>query len=113
MTFDRRELLKSGAALSMVAAFPNVALAQSVFAPAPGAWRTFQIVTRLEIAKPDGEMQAWVPLPSVNEADWSRPGGSTWKTNATTAEVKLDSKYGAEMLHVEWADAEKAPVVEV
>ena len=47
MTCDRRELLKGGAALSMAAAFPSIALAQSVFAPRPGAWRTFEIVTRL------------------------------------------------------------------
>jgi transglutaminase-like putative cysteine protease len=113
MTCDRRELLKGGAALSMAAAFPSIALAQSVFAPRPGAWRTFEIVTRLAVAKPEGKTQACVPLPSVNEADWSRPGGSAWRTNAQTAEIERDPKYGAEMLHVEWAKAERTPVVEV
>jgi transglutaminase-like putative cysteine protease len=67
----------------------------------------------LEVAKPDGGVQAWVPLPSVNEADWSRPGGSAWRTNAQTAEIERDPKYGAEMLHVEWAEAERTPFVEV
>jgi transglutaminase-like putative cysteine protease len=113
MTHDRREFLKGGAVLSMAAAFPGIALAQSVFAPRPGAWRTFEIVTRLQVAKPEGKVQAWVPLPSMREADWSRPVGSTWRTNAQTAEVERDPKYGAEMLHVEWAEAETAPAVEV
>ncbi len=118
MTQDRRELLRGGAALSLAAVFPSfavpsIALAQSVFDPRPDAWRTFQIVTRLEVAKPDGKVQAWVPLPSVHDADWSRPGGSTWTTNAKTAAVEREPKYGAEMLHVEWAEAERTPFVEV
>jgi transglutaminase-like putative cysteine protease len=113
MTYDIRELLKGGAALSIAAAFPSLAVAQSIFAPRPGAWRTFQIVTRLEVAKPEGKVQAWVPLVSVNEADWSRPGGSAWTTNAKTAEIEREPKYGAEMLHLEWAEAERTPVVEV
>ncbi len=113
MTIHRRELLKGGAALSAVSVLPNVTFAQSLLALAPGAWRTFQIVTRLEIAKPDGKVQAWVPLPAVNEADWFLSKGSEWKTNAASAQVKHDPKYGAEMLHVLWADDEKAPSVEV
>jgi transglutaminase-like putative cysteine protease len=123
MTYDRRELLKSGAVLSIATALPNMglpgtrlqstALAQSGFYPRPGSWRTFDIVTRLEVAKPEGTVQAWIPLPSVNETLWSQPGGNTWTTNAKIAEVERDPKYGAEMLHVEWAEAEKTPVVEV
>src|SRR6266545_3044936 len=113
MTIHRRELLKGGAALSAVSVLPNVTFAQSLLALAPGAWRTFQVVTRLEIAKPDGKVQAWVPLPAVNEADWFLSKGSEWKTNAASAQVKHDPKYGAEMLHVLWADDEKAPSVEV
>src|SRR5580700_5206796 len=118
MSYDRRELLKGAAVLSIATALPSMglpstALAQSGFDPQPGAWRTFHIVTRLEVAKPAGTVQAWIPLPSVDETLWSQPGRNTWTTNARMAEVKRDPKYGAEMLHVEWAEAEKTPVVEV
>jgi transglutaminase-like putative cysteine protease len=113
MTIHRRDLLKGGAALSALSAFPSLAFAQSLFNPALGAWRSFQIVTRLEIDKPEGTVQAWVPLPSVNETDWFRSGTSEWKTNAKAAQVKRDAKYGAELLHVEWDATEKAPIVEV
>jgi transglutaminase-like putative cysteine protease len=113
MMIDRRLALKAGGSLAAAAALPSVAFSQSAFAPKPGAWRTFQTVTRLEIAKPGGAAQAWIPLPSVNEPDWFRPEGSTWATNARTAEVKRDAKYGAEFLHVTWADGEATPVVEV
>jgi transglutaminase-like putative cysteine protease len=113
MTMLRRDLLKGGAALSALAACPDLAFTHSLFNPTPGAWRNFQIVTRLEIAKPEGTVQAWVPLPSVNEADWFRSGASEWKTNARAAQVRRDPKYGSELLHVEWDATEQAPVVEV
>jgi len=112
MHFDRRDFLKTGAAFTFAAGLPQFASAQGAFAPQPGAWRSFQVVTRLEIAKPEGKTQAWIPLPSVNEKDWFKSEGSTWTTNGKATQAR-DPKYGAEMLHVEWADSEKAPVVEV
>jgi transglutaminase-like putative cysteine protease len=111
MNMRRRDVLKAGVALSVAAALPREVLAQVPFAPKPETWRYFQIVTRLEIARPRGKVQAWIPLPSVSEADWVRPMGNDWKTNATTT-VRQDPKYGAQMLHVEWAEHETAPVVE-
>jgi transglutaminase-like putative cysteine protease len=113
MTFDRREFLNGAVTLTATSAFADIAGAQGAFAPAPGAWRTFEVVTRLEIAWPEGQVQAWVPLPSVNEVDWFRSLGSTWKTNAEAAQAVRDPKHGAEMLHVAWASGETAPVVEV
>jgi transglutaminase-like putative cysteine protease len=101
------------AAAAASAMLPRAALAQNAFVPRPGAWRSFQTVTRLEIAKTAGDAQAWVPLPAFSEPDWFRPAGSTWTTNAAKAEIKRDPKYGAEFLHAVWSDGEKAPVVEV
>jgi hypothetical protein len=47
-----------------------------VFDPQPGPWRSFAITTRLDIARPAaGPAQAWVPLPSIEEADWVAPEG--------------------------------------
>jgi transglutaminase-like putative cysteine protease len=112
MHFDRRDFLKTGAAFAAAAGWPQFASAQGAFAPQPGAWRGFQIVTRLEIAKPEGKTQAWIPLPSVNEKDWFKSEASQWTTNGNAVQAR-DPKYGAEMLHVEWAESEKAPVVEV
>jgi transglutaminase-like putative cysteine protease len=115
MKLDRRELLKSGGALGVVSALPGGALAQgaATFAPTPGAWRRFETVARLEIAKPAGSKQAWVPLPAFSAPEWFRPAGSTWTLSSGTASIKRDARYGAEFLHVAWADADTAPVVEV
>jgi transglutaminase-like putative cysteine protease len=115
MTIDRRELLKRGGALAAASALPATAFAQDTktFAPAPGGWRSFQTVTRLEIAEPRGPIQAWVPLPAFNGADWFRPAGSKWTTSSGTAAIKRDAKYGAEFLHVSWSGEDRTPVVEV
>lgn len=112
MNFDRRTLLKAGAAVSLSAGLPNFASAYGGFNPQPGAWRTFQIVTRLEIANPEGKTQAWVPVPAVNEAAWFKSLGSEWTTNGA-AKLGRDPKYGAEFVHAEWKDGEKAPVIQV
>jgi len=110
MYLDRRTLLKAGAAVTLTAGLPRFAAA--AFNPQPGAWRTFDVVTRLEIAKPEGKTQAWVPVPAVNEADWFKSLGSQWTTNGTAA-LKRDAKYGAEFVHVEWKDGEAAPAITV
>ncbi|HEX7072707.1 MAG TPA: transglutaminase domain-containing protein [Hyphomicrobiaceae bacterium] len=107
---NRRDVLRAGAVLGAATLYPGLASAQSTFAPRPGAWRTFETVTRLEISKPAGVVQAWVPLPAFSDPEWFRPGGSTWTTNAKTAEIKRDSKYGAEFLHVVWAEGEPAAI---
>ncbi len=119
----RRDFLKTGVALAAVAAVPHAAFAQAAgaataaaFAPKPGKWRDFEVVTVLDVKPVDGKAgpaQAWVPLPSYTASDWMKPGESTWKTNATTAEVVKDPHYGAQMLHLTWAEGEAKPTVEI
>ena len=113
MRIDRRDFLKASAALSVATFLPKTAEAHSGLAPQSGAWRRFEVVTRLEIAEPAGKTQAWIPVPSVNEAEWFRSEGSEWTGNTASARLVRDPKYGAEMLHVEWPDGEGTPTVEV
>jgi transglutaminase-like putative cysteine protease len=103
----------TGTAVSVAAVLPRGAAAEAVFAPKPAGWRSFEIITRIEIAKPQGVSQAWVPLPSVNEPEWFRPINNDWRGNATSAAVHRDPKYGAELIHASWAPTEPAPVLEV
>ena len=60
-----------------------------------------------------GATRAWIPLPTFEAADWQRPGNVTWTGNAKVAERVRDPRYGAEMLRVEWAADQQAPVIEV
>jgi len=113
MSMQRRDLLKTGVAISMLSVVPRSVRAEGVFAPQPGPWRRFELRTRIAIKEPEGATQAWVPVPSLNETDWFRSEASAWSTNAQSARLVQDSKYGAQMLHAQWSAQEKAPVVEV
>src|SRR5450432_870365 len=112
MTIHRRDFLVSSAALAATAALPRRASAQAAFAPKPGDWRSFEIVTRLEVANQNGPAQAWIPVPSVNEADWFKTLDNKWATNGNASLVH-DLKSGAGMIHVEWPASEQSPAIEV
>lgn len=112
MTLTRRDVLKAGATISAIAALPSWP-ARAEFAPQPGNWRKFEVLTHLDIPNASGLTQAWIPLPAFSDAEWFKPAGSTWETNAKSAEIVKDPKYGAEFLHVVWKEGEKAPVIDV
>ncbi|HMN70894.1 MAG TPA: transglutaminase-like domain-containing protein [Rhodoblastus sp.] len=109
---DRRALLASGLAAGAAALMPRGAQAEGAFAPTPGAWRRFAVTTRLDIAKPEGATQAWLPLASVQERDWFRAEGADWRTNGK-ATVFRDGRHAPGILRVEWQTGEKTPYVEL
>ncbi len=106
----RRDFVVSAAAL---AAFPKLSFAQQKeFNPTQSEkWRSFEIVTRVEVAKPAGAARAWIPVPAVDET-WQRTVGNSWNGNGAMR-LAHDPKYGAAMLYAEWTDSQKAPVVEL
>ncbi len=110
---SRRDMLKTGACVAAALTLPREAGAQAApFAPKPGAWRNFEVTTRLELPA-NGKAQAWIPLPSMREDEWIKPGKSIWETNALSAEIARDQKHGSELLHLVFKDGETAPRVEV
>ena len=114
---NRRAFLKSAAALSAAVAaghggIPTARGQQREFAPRPGAWRTFELVTRVEVVNPAGVSRAWLPIPSVT-AEYQKPLDSSWTGNAAVMRTVTDGKYGASMLYAEWPEGQAAPVVEL
>ncbi|MFO1197142.1 MAG: transglutaminase domain-containing protein [Burkholderiaceae bacterium] len=112
---DRRNFLAAGSSLPAAAALGvhGRAHAQHTpFAPTPGRWRTFEVVTRVELAPGPGAADVWVPLPSVDDA-WQQTLGHAWSGNATRVSVASDRRYGATMAHARFDAAVGAPVLEV
>lgn len=110
---NRRDLIRAGVTLPFSTALPRLGFAEEGFAPRPGAWRRFEVVTRLELAGTEGGAQAWIPLPGFVAEDWFRPGKSRWKTNAQKAAIERDARSGAQFLHVAWGKSDAAPEIEV
>src|SRR5262249_25441324 len=112
MHFNRRIFLQGGVAIPLAAAMPRWASASGAFDVRPGTWRTFEVVTRLEITDPEGKTQAWVPVPAVNEPGWFKSLGSEWTGNGK-ANLVRDSKYGSVLVHAERSESESKPVIQV
>ncbi|MEJ2123754.1 MAG: transglutaminase-like domain-containing protein [Alphaproteobacteria bacterium] len=113
MIIDRRNFLKLSGAAVGTAFIPRTAFAQERFITHAGPWRRFEIITRVDILKPKGMVEAWVPVPSVSESGWSKPLGTDWKTNAKFAKLIHDENRGLELVYLQWAEGEPAPFAEI
>ena len=112
---DRRKFLAAGSTLPAAAALGVHASARAQhtpFAPTPGRWRTFEVVTRVELAPGPGAADVWVPLPSVDDV-YQQTLGHAWSGNAGRVSVASDRRYGATMAHAHFDASVGAPVVEV
>lgn len=104
----RRSLLLASGALAMTG-LSRVAIAQERrFDPQPGAWRTFDVTTQVEIKEPSDATRVWLPIPSI-DSTYQKSLESTWSGNAASARIVADSKYGAKMLVAEFDAATKSP----
>lgn len=110
---SRRSLLKSCVAVTGTALLPNAVRARQEFDPRPGPWRTYEVVTRVELRRPTGTTRVWVPLPSMDEPSWVASLGEHFTGNYSAARVVSDGRYGARMLAAEWSPGEKSPVLVV
>jgi transglutaminase-like putative cysteine protease len=109
---DRRRLLAGAAGLTLAPLAP-IALAQERrFEPAPGQWRTFEITTTLDLKGVQGAAQAWVPVPSI-DSEYQRSHETTFSGNARATRITADSRYGARMVHAEFAEGTSAPTLVV
>ena len=111
---DRRAFLKNGFAgglIATVSGFPRLGRAST---GSDGArWRSFEVVTRIEVANPTGPTRVWLPMPLAVDTDYQKSLGQSWTGNAGTARVYRDDKYGASVFYAEWPAGESAPVAEV
>jgi transglutaminase-like putative cysteine protease len=103
---DRRAFLKTGFFAVGAASLPWRARAAA-------EWRTYEVVTKIELAFPKGASRVWLPVPMRADTEWHRSLGNEWSGNATRAQVVSDGKYGVPMLYAEWSDDKIVPQLEV
>lgn len=113
MNLSRRDILTTG----LIAATGSTlksgkSFADMMFSPEPGAWRTYDVTTRLEIPTHGGPAQAWIPVPSVDEATWVKLGGNTVISNGIYHDWQAPDS-GARLIHAIWPGAGPTAIVEV
>ena len=102
-----------GTAALTQAAWPRAARAEvREFAPQPGAWRTFEVTTSVQVLDAKGLTQVWLPLPCVDR-DFQQSLDSRWSGSAVSAQRVVDTASGAAMLHATFDAADSAPTLSV
>jgi transglutaminase-like putative cysteine protease len=80
---NRRDFLRANGSLCAAWALSR-AVPVLADTPSAGKWRTFEVVTRVELLKPDGGSHIWLPAPLIRETPYQRtisvrftaPGGT-------------------------------------
>ncbi len=111
MQLDRRHFIGAGAALALTALLPRGAFA--AFSPKPADWRRFALTTKIDIPADGKPVQAWIPVPSVNEEGWMRAEGPAFTGNADSAELKTDAESGAKYVHAVWSSGQAQAKLEI
>jgi transglutaminase-like putative cysteine protease len=103
----RRRFLHQSATVLAAAGLPRLTHAASQadsFRPSEGAWRTFTVTTTATVKASNAPVRIWVPIPSFYEADWMRPGATTFQSNATSVHIVTDPQWNTKMVFAEWAN---------
>jgi transglutaminase-like putative cysteine protease len=115
-SMTRRSVLKAASGAALCGAFPAGVFAQGQqaarkFDPRPGDWRTFEVITRVELQHATGPSTVWVPLPTI-DTEWQRSLSSNWSGNAREERIGNDPRFGARYLVAQF-DGSSPPVIEV
>src|SRR5438105_15448841 len=105
MNMDRRGFLNVTAAAVASAAVPEIAAAATGATLEPpsadASWRTFEVITEVEIRPQDVPAKLWLPLALYGDTDYQRALGVRWTGNASTTGIYRDPRCSAAALQSE------------
>lgn len=111
---NRRDFLKQGLSVSAGLALGGLPKFRSTaYADDPTKWRTFEVITRVEVTDPVGGVRTWLPVPLTTNTDYFKREPDSWTGNFKAARAVQYDKHGTGMVFAEWAPGEKAPVLEL
>ena len=113
---DRRTFLAfSAAGVAGTLAPVGHARAADALVPPPmdAGWRTFDVVTEVELWPQDLPARLWLPLPMHDDTGYQRLLDYRWTGNAASTGIFRDPKYGAPSFYAEWSDKGAAPKLAV
>jgi transglutaminase-like putative cysteine protease len=84
---NRRDFLRSAGAVSASIAFPKTGLLLAEDA-ASGGWRTFELKTRVEIAKSTGTMRVWLPAALLGETPFQKTLSNEFSAEGGAARIE-------------------------
>lgn len=114
---DRREFINLSGAAALAAAIPKftskASAADLSAPPADGPWRTFEVVTDVEIWPQDLPAKLWLPVPQYRDTEYQRTLDIRWAGNPAKSGIYRDPKYGAPAFFAQWDDRSATPKLQV
>jgi transglutaminase-like putative cysteine protease len=113
---ERRRFLKLSGVVTAAAAAPPIARAAfggEVSAPGDDGWRTFEVVTEVELWPQDVPAKLWLPLPQYRDTEYQQTLDISWAGDPSKTGIFRDPKYGAPAFYAQWADRSAAPRLQV
>lgn len=96
----------------LLTAFAPLAAGRQLFAQDDG-WRTFEVVTRVEVQGGPGRARAWLPLAHAPADRYQRVIKQSWRGSADTLRAVRDETTGTGILLAEWPDGVESRDVEL
>ena len=111
---DRRDFLNITAAAALSASWARTTTAATLEAPPIGSpWRTFEVVTDVEVWPQDLPAKVWLPLAIYGDTDWQKSLGVRWSGNPSSTGIYRDPRYGAPAFYAQWDDRAVVPKLQV
>ncbi len=110
-TLSRRRVVAAAAAAWSAPWWSTTAAATTDgrrFAPRPGSWRRYELVTTVAVPQGDGATRVWLPVTDLN-TDYQRTCDHRWTTNAVRTSFVADPARAVRMLYAEFDPADGAP----
>jgi transglutaminase-like putative cysteine protease len=71
--------------------------------PAAGGWRTFEVVTMIELLKPDGISHIWLPAPLIRDTPYQNTISTRFTAKGGTAKLSKDKQSALGMVSAMYA----------
>ena len=104
---DRRHFLRLAGASSAGLALPRAI--SSAFAADDG-WKTYEVVTQVEILKPEGVTRVWLPAPLSMDTPYQKNLDNSFQAVGGTATAGSVGPYGVAIVTAQWPSG-VAPVL--
>jgi transglutaminase-like putative cysteine protease len=116
----RRDFLRLTTTTAAAFALPGAVSRASARATAPRetsadtspAWKTYELVTRVEVLRPAGATRIWLPTPLTQDTAYHRSLANAWRAEDGTAAQWMDPAYGAGVVWAEFPEGVR-PVLEL
>jgi len=98
---NRRDFLRSAAAVSAGLTLPNTEYLRAQSSPSPG-WRTFEVKTRVEILKSAEATRVWLPAALIRETPFQKTLSNTFTAEGGKAAIVENKADGLGILTAEF-----------